>query len=52
VAVLFVIEKFGMIHGKTQAMEYIVIALMGAGIIFLLYLLFTSGSKKEEKNNQ
>jgi hypothetical protein len=48
VAVFFVIAGFGMIHGGSQTMERIAIGLMGSGIIYLLYLLITSGKKKEE----
>jgi len=52
VAAVFVTAGFGLIHGKTQAMEYVAIALMGTGIVFLLYLLFTSRSKGETKDDQ
>ncbi|WP_158275618.1 hypothetical protein [Marinilabilia rubra] len=48
VAVFFIIAGFGMIHGGSQAMERVAIGLMGSGIVYLLYLLLTSGKKKEE----
>lgn len=48
VAVLFIVAGFGMIHGPSQTMEYISIAMMGMGTSYLLFLILSSGKKKDE----
>ncbi len=53
VAVFFIVAGFGMIHGGSQTIEHIAIALMGTGIVYLLYLLITTQPNKnsdEEKD--
>lgn len=48
VAVLFIVAGFGMIHGPSQTMEYISIAMMGMGTSYLIFLILSSGKKKDE----
>lgn len=51
IAVLFVITGFGMIHSGSVARERVAIGLMGIGIVYLLYLLLTSGKENHQKED-
>jgi hypothetical protein len=50
VAVLFIILGFGMVHGS-PSMVPVAIGLMGIGIVYLLFLLFSSRRKRENEKS-
>jgi hypothetical protein len=50
IAVLLIVAGFGMIHGPSQTMEYLSIAMMGLGTSYLIFLILTTG--KKETNNE
>jgi len=52
IAVLLIVAGFGMIHGPSQTMEYISIAMMGIGTSYLIFLILTTDKKETKEENE